>query len=250
MHHLRPLFRQYFGDDDSFTPRIVIDWILSVAAGKTGYFAFDKFDTTFQLHDGNHQMKHSATPYNLDEMESEYPLVGPNRKHPFQMHGYFYRSAMSLGSLGFEATSAMAAACCDADVGFNTGEGSLSVHHIPRIPFTYQKFFKYKKVPKVTKFLWWLVPGIRLKNRVIDFLGNWKCGKKYRDLYLFCKKEWVFYTINWDAPVEVFPSPEEMAEHFSALLGTIKRRLHTARNRLKEILNSDVHLLVQLGLKD
>jgi glutamate synthase domain-containing protein 2 len=39
-----------------------------------------------------------------------------------QFHTYFYRSAMSLGSLSFEATTAMAKACADAHAVFNTGE--------------------------------------------------------------------------------------------------------------------------------
>ena len=68
MHHLRPLFRQYFGDDDAFAPRIIIDWILHVAAGKTGYFSFDKFDTTFHLHDGTNPV--SYTHLTLPTMDS------------------------------------------------------------------------------------------------------------------------------------------------------------------------------------
>ena len=112
-HELRPFFRQYFGDDNSFTPRIIIERILHTAKGKKGYFSFDKFDTTGSFHDGNHQMVHAAAPYNDEEMKPEYPLVGKKRKHPMQFKTYFYRSAMSLGSLSFEATSAMAKACAN-----------------------------------------------------------------------------------------------------------------------------------------
>ena len=234
MHRLRPLMRQYFADDNSFTPRIIIDWILNVSAGKTGYFSFDKFDTTSSLHDGNHQMKHSVTPYNIDEMAPVYPLVGPQRKHPFQMHGYFYRSAMSLGSLGFEATSAMAAACCDADVAFNTGEGSLSVHHIPRVPFSYQQFFTYKKVPKITKLFWWMMPGKRIKNHLVDFLGNWKCSKDLRDLYLFSEKEWTFYTIDWNASQECFPAPQDLNEDFGHIILQVSSSLYGLRQKTKD----------------
>ena len=62
-HTLRPFFRQYFGDDNAFAERIIIDWILNVSEGRTGYFAFDKFDTTLKLHDGKHQMIHSCLLY-------------------------------------------------------------------------------------------------------------------------------------------------------------------------------------------
>lgn len=230
-HHLRPLMRQYFGDDDSFAPRIIIDWILNTAGGKTGYFSFDKFDTTYGLHNAENGMIHSATPYNMDEMNPTYPLVGPHRKHPFQMHGYFYRSAMSLGALGFEATSAMAAACADADVAFNTGEGSLSVHHIPRVQFSFdKKFFKYKKLPKLTLPLYALMPGKRMKNHFLEKSGKLLLGK-HRDLYLFDKKHWLFYTIDWDAPVDVFPKPEDLDESYGHIILQISSALYGLRKK-------------------
>jgi hypothetical protein len=33
-------------------------------------------------------------------------------------------------------------------------------------------------------------------------------------LYLFCQQEKVYYTIDWDAPLEVFPKPEELTKEF------------------------------------
>jgi len=123
MHELRPFIRQYFFDDNDFVNRIAIDWILSAAAGKSGYFSFDKFDSTRELHNGEYDMIHSATPLNQDETQAEFPLIGKKRKTPFQMQSYIYRSAMSLGAIGFEATAAMAAGCADAQAAFNTGEG-------------------------------------------------------------------------------------------------------------------------------
>jgi len=67
-------------------------------------------------------MIHSATPLNQDEVEPQFPLVGEKRKQPLQFQSYIYRSAMSLGALGFEATAAMAAGCADEGAPFNTGE--------------------------------------------------------------------------------------------------------------------------------
>jgi hypothetical protein len=95
-HELRPFVRQYFLDDNDFVNRMVIDWILHVSSGKTGYFSFDKFDSSGQLHNGEFEMIHSATPKNSDEMKVEFPLVGAKRKQPFQFNSYIYRSAMSL----------------------------------------------------------------------------------------------------------------------------------------------------------
>jgi glutamate synthase domain-containing protein 2 len=233
-HELRPFFRQYFGDDDSFSPRIIIDWIIHVASGKNGYFSFDKFDSTRELHDGNHQMIHSANPLNKDEMNPVFPLVGKNRKNPFQFRSYFYRSAMSLGAIGFEATQAMAAAACDAKAPFNTGEGGLSIHHIPRVKFKYQKFFKYHKVPKVWKVIYKSIPGPRLKNNFIDFLGSLYCEKNKRDLYIFNKKEFLFYAINWNAPLKDFPNPKELNDSFGHLIFQVGSGLYGLRKKTKD----------------
>ncbi len=215
-HELRPLFRQYFWDDDAFTPRAIIDWILHVAKGKSGYFAFDKFDTTWQFHDPDHQMIHATAPYNNDEMEPVYPLIWEKRKHPMQFHTYFYRSAMSLGSLGFEATYSMSKACANAHAAYNTGEWWLSVHHIPNVPFSFdKKYFKHKRIPKIAVAIYKLIPGIRLKNRRMEFLWDTIQSKMWtRDLFLLCKNNRVFYTIDWDQPLSSFPKPEDLGPEF------------------------------------
>ena len=236
-HELRPLFRQYFGDDNAWTPRIVIDWIRHTAEGKSGYFAFDKFDSTRELHNGKHQMIHAASPLNMDEMEPEYPILGEGkRKHPMKFNSYFYRSAMSLGSLSFEATMAMSKACADSKTAYNTGEGAVSIHHMPNLKFSFErKFLKYKKAPKFTKILYYLLPGIRLKNRFIDFLGNHiKPDMGYRDLFLFDTKEWLFYTIDWDAPLEAFPKPEDLTDEFGHIILQIGSGLYGMRKKSED----------------
>ncbi len=231
-HDLRPFFRQYFGDDNAWAPRIVIDWILSVSHGNTGYFSFDKFDTTQHLHDGRHQMIHAANPLNEDEMEPIYPLVGEKRKHPMQMQTYFYRSAMSFGSIGPEATQAMATACVDAGAAFNTGEGSLAIHHLPRVKFKKKhKWMKWKQVSRIFKPIWWLMPGKRMKNNFVDFLGNLYLPKNMRDLYLFDNEHFVFYGINWDAPLEDFPKPGDLTKEFGHIIFQVGSGMYGLRKK-------------------
>ncbi len=234
-HEMRPFFRQYFGDDNAFAPRIIIDWILDVSSGRSGYFSFDKFDTTRTFHDGNHQMIHAANPINEDEMEVVYPTLGKTRKHPFPFNSYFYRSAMSLGAIGFEATSAMAAACADNRAPFNTGEGGLSIHHLPRLKFSFdQKFMKYKKVPKGFKIFYWFAPGKRIKTHVIDLLGSIFVGKKMRDLYLFSTKEFLFYTIDWEAPFSAFPKADELTDEFGHIIFQIGSGMYGLKKETKD----------------
>lgn len=232
-HELRPLFRQYFSDDDSFVPRSIIDRILNVSEWKSGYFAFDKFDTTGSFHDTDHQMIHAAAPYNNDEMKPEYPLLGAKRKHPMQFQTYFYRSAMSLWSLWFEATYAMSKACANVHAAYNTWEGGLSVHHIPNVPFSYdKKYFKYKKIPKIAVAIYKILPGIRLKNRWLEFLWDTIKPEMWsRDLFLVCKKHRVFYTIDREQPLEVFPKPEDLTEEFGQIIFQVGSWMYGLRKK-------------------
>ena len=235
-HELRPLMRQYFGDDDSFAPRAIIDRILHVSEGKSGYFWFDKFDTTGRFHDDDHQMIHASTPYNTEEMQPQYPLVWSKRKHPMQFYTYFYRSSMSLGSLGFEATWSMSKACADIQAAYNTGEWWLSVHHIPNVPFSFdKKYFKYKKIPKIAVLIYKLIPSVRLKNRRMEWLWNIiqpEMGD--RDLFLLDKTHRVFYTIDWDQPLEVFPTPGELGPEFGQLIFQIGSGLYGLRKEWED----------------
>lgn len=229
-HALRPFFRQYFGDDNAFVNRIIIDWIIDVSNGKSGYFAYDKFDTTSKLHDGLHQMIHSNNPMNDEEMEPQFPVVGKKRKHPMHFHSYLYRSAMSLGSLSFEATTAMAAACADTKAAFNTGEGGLSVHHIPRVAFSYdKKFFKYIKLPIFTKWIYKLLFVANFRVCYLNMLASLFCGSKLKDTYLLDKKHWVFYTIDWDAPLDDFPKASDLTEDFGHIILQIGSALYGLR---------------------
>ncbi len=231
-HELRPFFRQYFGDDDAWSPRIIIDWILNVSEGRTGYFSFDKFDTTEHLHDGKGQMIHSSNPLNNEEMKPEYPLIGKKRNHPLQMNGYFYRSAMSFGSIGPEATQAMSKACLDAGAAFNTGEGSIAIHHLPGVKFSKtKKWLKFKKVPSSFKAIYKLLPGNRLKNDFVDLLGQLYLAKGMRDLFLFDDHKFVFYGINWNASLEDFPKPGEKDESFGNIIFQIGSGMYGLRKK-------------------
>lgn len=218
-HELRPFVRQYFLDDNDFVNRVVIDWILHTASGKTGYFSFDKFDSSNTLHNGEFEMIHSATPKNADEMKVEFPLVGAKRKLPFQMRSYIYRSAMSLWALGFEATAAMAAACSDAWAPFNTGEGWFATQHIPRVKYSPdKKYFKAVEMWALAKMFYAIIPSERLRNYISDTSLASLVTDGTHDLYLFDKDQKVFYTIDWNAPLEVFPKPEEKTQEFGNVI--------------------------------
>lgn len=234
-HELRPFVRQYFLDDNDFTNRLVIDWILNVSAWKTGYFSFDKFDSSWKLHNWEFGMIHSSTPLNSDEMNVKYPLIWEKRKLPLQFWSYIYRSAMSLWALWFEATSAMAAGCADIDAPFNTWEWGFAIQHIPRVKFSFdRKYFKYKKIPKIFKLLYILAPWKRLKDHFEDLFWKFLIKKWRRDLYLFDYENFLFYAIDWEAPLEVFPKEWDKTKEFWNIIFQIGSSLYGLRKHTED----------------
>ena len=226
-HKLRPFIRQYFLDDNDFVNRLAIEWILNVSEWKTWYFSFDKFDSSWKLHNWEFDMIHSIAPLNQDETDVQYPIIWEKRKIPFQFNSFIYKSAMSLWAIGFEATAAMAAWCADTKAPFNTWEGWFAVHHIPRVKFSEEKkFFKYKKVSMFFKSLYILTPWKRAKDYIEDLLWKLYLPKWKNDLYLFCKKSFVFYTIDWDADLKYFPKPWELSDDFWQIIFQIGSALN------------------------
>ena len=60
-----------------------------------------------------------------------------------------------------------------------------------------------------------MIPSTRMKNRFLERCGNtFEKGKGERDLFLFDKKHRVFYKIDRDAPLDVFPKPEDLDDDF------------------------------------
>ena len=235
MHEVRPFIRQYFLDDNDFVNRVAIDWILNAAVWRSGYFSFDKFDSARELHNGDYSMIHSATPLNQDETNPKFPLVGVKRKQPFQMKSYIYRSAMSLGALGFEATAAMAAGCADAKAPFNTWEGGFAIQHIPRVKFKKsRKFFKHVSMSPLEIAIYKIIPGIRFKNRFLDILKDSKIAENKSDLYLFCKDSYVFYTIDWSADLKHFPKKSEFTDEFGHVILQIGSGLYGLRKHTND----------------
>lgn len=211
----RPFIRQYFFNNDEFVNNVVINWILRVSNWNKWDFSFDKFDTKWDFHNWEYSMIHSTTPLNYDEMKITYPLLWKKRKISLQLNSYIYKSAMSLWAINFEATLSMAKACVKEKVAFNTWEWWLWIQHIPEIKFSKdKKYFKYIEIWKIYKYIILLIPWNRLKNRFIEFLGNRFIEDGKQDLYLFCKENFLFYAIDWDAPLEYFPSKKEFNESF------------------------------------
>ncbi len=57
------------------------------------------------------------------------PLIGKNRKHPYQPQSFFNISGMSFGALSANAVRALSGGAKKAHVYMSTGEGSMSPYH-------------------------------------------------------------------------------------------------------------------------
>lgn len=113
----------------------------------------------------------------------------------------------------------MAAGCADAKAPFNTGEGGFAVQHISRVAFKKsRKFFKYIEMSSLEITLYKIIPGVRFKNRFLDTIKDRKIADGKQDLYLFCKDNHVFYTIDWSADLKHFPKQGELTDEFGHII--------------------------------
>lgn len=68
-----------------------------------------------------------------------------------------------------------------------------------------------------------------MKNRYLDFLKTKYITDGKYDLYLFCPKEFVFYTIDWSADLKHFPKPGELSDEFGHIIFQIGSGLYGLR---------------------
>lgn len=136
-----PEMRQYWvANDKEETPfnRNERSWIYASAKGQNNTFGFG---TTELLHGiGYPIIKHAAFPF--PESAAHYPGGDPtgipcvkvigethNRRRPYRPLSLINISAMSYGSLGERAISALNKGAAQANCFHNTGEGSISPYH-------------------------------------------------------------------------------------------------------------------------
>ena len=124
-----PPLRQYLFENDRDErpiPRYIRKWIQASATNST---ATVPFGTQLDIDKpGTVLMRHSAFPRPA-EYHPEGIVCGEKRRHPYTVNR-FNISAMSFGSLGQNAISALSAGAKIGGFYHNTGEGGVSPYHL------------------------------------------------------------------------------------------------------------------------
>jgi glutamate synthase (ferredoxin) len=136
-----PELRQYWvANDKEEMPfnRSERAWVYSTAKKQNNTFGFGTSELIYGI--GYPILKHSNFPisndaayYYNDNRSAIYSakVIGQsnNRKKPYRPPSIINLSAMSFGSLGYRAVSAINKGCLDSDCFHNTGEGGISEYH-------------------------------------------------------------------------------------------------------------------------
>ncbi len=124
-----PPLRQYLFENDRDErpiPRYIRNWIQASATNSSPTVPFG---TQLDLDKpGTVLMRHSAFPKQA-HYHPQPVICGPKRRHPYQV-SLFNISAMSFGSLGKNAISALSAGAAAGGFYHNTGEGGVSPYHL------------------------------------------------------------------------------------------------------------------------
>jgi len=212
---LREPLRQYFGDEEFYESRDKIDWVYTAAKDKPN---FKSFSISQPYHLARFLIKHSNAVLNNNEVEDDFSVIfGEQREIPYVSSSIIFRSATSDGALSPEATRAFAMASAIGKFPMNIGEGSLTSNHL----FTLKpdpKKDKYLEIVHPTSFSLWAYRffeiffnrhlAAKIYRRIL--LGN----SKYANTYIYDPDTNILFRINWEAPLEDFPSavPEELPD--------------------------------------
>lgn len=133
LEHIRPEIRQYFIEDDTVaTPFSRNQRSIVYQRAKQ---ALDKrpFGTQLNVYDNGYEwMNHSIAPSKVTSTDFRI-TIGAGRAQPYSA-SIFNISAMSFGALSANAIRALNQGAAKGHFMHDTGEGSISRHHLPQDP--------------------------------------------------------------------------------------------------------------------
>ncbi|MFT7860530.1 MAG: FMN-binding glutamate synthase family protein [Sulfurimonas sp.] len=202
---LRDPMRQYFGDEKFFDSFDKVKWVYNSAEGKSAYVSFSPSQPPI---DKGLRIKNANCVLNMENVSERFSVeFGKQLKYPFVTSSIFGRSAMSDGAISPEGTRAFAKGAYLGGFPINTGEGGLTsnflyTHKFKRDCKIYDTFEGSFFAKSVYRFMKLCTNGALAqkvyKHMVVD--------SKAPDSFLFDKEELVFYRVNWDVDLELFPS--------------------------------------------
>ena len=202
---LRDPMRQYFGDEKFYESFDKVRWVYDSAERRSAYASFSpgQPQTSARI-----AIKNANCVLNTQDVSDDFSVTfGEKSPNPFTTRSVFGRSAMSDGAISPEGTRAFTKGAYLGKFPINTGEGSLTSNFFYTHKYTREcKFFQTQEGTFFAK-------GVYRFFKL--FLNAAIAQKIYRHMvvyddapesYLFDVDELVFYRVNWNAPIDVFPS--------------------------------------------
>ncbi len=203
---LRDPMRQYFGDEKFYESFDKVKWVYDSAQNKIAYASFSPGQPQ---NSARLSIKNANCVLNTEDVSDDFSVVfGENSPNPFITKSTFGRSAMSDGAISPEGTQAFSKGAYLGKFPINTGEGSLTSNFL----YTHRYNPKdncYLDVKEGTLF----AKGV---YKTISLLINKAVAQRvYRHLiiysvdsesYLFDSNALVCYRVDWNAPLDSFPS--------------------------------------------
>ena len=202
---LRNPMRQYFGDEKFYESFDKVKWVYDSAERKSAYASFSPGQPQKSA---RISIKNANCVLNTEDVSDEFSVTfGETSPNPFKTKSVFGRSAMSDGAISPEGTRAFTKGAYLGNFPINTGEGSLTSNFFYTHKYTREcKFFQIqegtffaKGVYKFFKFFLNPITAQKIYKHMVVY-------NDAPDSYLFDTDELVFYRVDWDAPIDVFPS--------------------------------------------
>ena len=211
---LREPMRQYFGDETFYESRDKVDWVYTAAKNKPNFMSFS---VSQPFSGSRYILKHSEHVLNNDELSEDISVTfGAKRAKPFVAKSPIFRSAMSDGALSPEAVRAFTLGSKRAGFPLNTGEGGLTSNYF----YTHKPDCAnaaYLEIVESTSFAEFAFTAVsKLFNNAMaaKIYRKLLLNKKTENTYIYDPGSHALFRVNWDAPIEAFPSevPSDMPD--------------------------------------
>jgi len=211
---IREPFRQYFGAELFYESRDKIEWVYKAAKNRSTFLSFS---VTQPFNDDRFIIKHSNTVLNNDEVNENMSVTfGEKHKKPFVSKSVVKRSGMSDGALSPESTRAFAMGAQHGNFPINTGEGGLTSNYFfsHRVDEKYEKCYDIIDGGDLEKKIYLIIRKLFNGAIAARYYRKMVLKGKVKDTYILDLKKLYFFRVNWNAPIETFPTevPDDMPD--------------------------------------
>jgi len=240
---LRDPMRQYFGDENFYDSFDKVKWVNNAAEQKPSYTSFSPSQP---INKSKLTLKNVNCVLNSKDVSKEFHVTfGENTQTPFTTNSVIGRSAMSDGAISPEGTRAFSKGAFLGSFPINTGEGSLTSNFLYTHKYneSNKKYLEIKEGTFFAKSIYKIIKFLLNKSIAQNMYKHMIIYTKDYETYLFDENTLICYRINWDTPLENFPTivpkdiPDIIFQMGSGLYGVRKKDGTFCEERYKKIMS-------------